>query len=455
MALFVNRLLNMKKIKVIGFDMDYTLVRYHTDQFEKLTHSLALKQLARHYGYPGEVTSLEFDYRRSMGGLVIDKINGNLLKLNRFGKVKISYNGLEQIGYREQSELYGNLAVDISDPRFTSLDTAFAISQGVMFGQLIQLKKEGLKLPDYPRLAEDIKSAVDDVHKNGSLKSIVTSDFEKYVISDPQTALMLERYKSYGKKLMIITNSDYNYTKKLLDYALSPYLAEHDRWEDLFFRVITLADKPAFFKRRARFLRITDGQGTMVNHEGPLEEGEIYQGGWFGQLQEELGVEGREVLYLGDHIYGDVVSIKKTCGWRTALVLEDLEEEMKSLGETAEIQKEIDLLMGRKKELEREINRIDLLYHEGEKTDKKKLDELFAETDKLNQRISDLLNQNKSHFNPYWGEVLRAGSDESRFAAQMERYACIYMTRVADLYDYSPKTYFRPPRRLMPHEMDL
>ncbi|MDC7222355.1 MAG: HAD-IG family 5'-nucleotidase, partial [Spirochaetales bacterium] len=406
------------------------------------------------YGYPSEVTGLTFDCRRSIGGLVIDKMNGNLLKLSRFGKVKISFNGLEQIDFREQSEQYGDLAVDISLSRFKSLDTAFAISQGVLFGQLVQLKKEGLSLPDFPRLAADIQSAVDDVHQDGSLKSVVTANFEKYVISEPKTALMLERYKSYGKKLMIITNSDYLYTKKLLDYALTPYLEQHEKWEDLFSVVVTLADKPAFFQRRSRFLRIIDEEGAMKNHDGPVSEG-IYQGGWFGQLQNDLGVKGREILYLGDHIYGDVVSIKKTCGWRTALVLEDLEQEMKALAETGELQRDIDLLMEKKTELEREINRIDLLYHEGEKTDKKRLDDLFAETDKLNLKISELLNRNKSHFNPFWGEVLRAGSDESRFADQMERYACIYMTRVSDLYDYSPKTYFRPLRRLMPHEMEL
>jgi len=163
-------------------------------------------------------------------------------------------------------------------------------------------------------------------------------------------------------------------------------------------------------------------------------------------------VQGREILYLGDHIYGDVVSIKKTCGWRTALVLEDLEGETAGLKEAEALQGEIDGLMEKKNELEREINRIDLLYHEGQKTDKNRLDELFSETDSLNSRISELLNRHKNFFNPYWGEVLRAGSDESRFADQVERYACIYMTRVSDLYDYSPKTYFRPFRRLMPHE---
>jgi len=72
--------------------------------------------------------------------------------------------------------------------------------------------------------------------------------------------------------------------------------------------------------------------------------------------------------------------------------------------------------------------------------------------DGLNSRISECIGQYKAFFNPYWGEILRAGSEESRFAEQVEKYACIYMTRVSDLYKYSPRTYFRPDRRIMPHE---
>jgi HAD superfamily 5'-nucleotidase-like hydrolase len=451
MSLFVNRLLNMKNIKVIGFDMDYTLVRYHSDLFEELTHSLALKKLVSSYGYPKEINQLPFDFDRAIGGLVIDRRNGNVLKLSRFGKVKISYNGLDQIDFREQKELYQDLTIDLSDPHYKSLDTAFAISNGVLFSQLVQLKKDGVSLPDYHRLSEDIGDAINDIHQDDSIKSVVTSDFEKYVISDPQVAAMLERYKAFGKKLVIITNSDYKYTKKLLDYSLNPHLKKHKKWEEVFQVVVTFADKPSFFQRPSRFLKISNSSGAMENHFGPVDKG-VYQGGWFGKLEQDLGVHGREILYFGDHIYGDIVSIKKQCGWRTALVLDDLEKEMESLEKAGELQDSIDRVMDRKSYLEKEINRMELQRFEGRKIDKKRLNEYFTESDELNLQVSRLLGEHKAFFNPYWGEVLRAGSDESRFADQVERYACIYMTRVSDLYNYSPKTYFRPQRRTLPHE---
>jgi FMN phosphatase YigB (HAD superfamily) len=71
MPVFINRVLNMKNIKVIGFDMDYTLVRYHTEAFEKLTHSLAAHRLADRPDYPEEVKHLDFDFQRAIKGMEI------------------------------------------------------------------------------------------------------------------------------------------------------------------------------------------------------------------------------------------------------------------------------------------------------------------------------------------------------------------------------------------------
>ena len=452
MPVFVNRTLNLKKIKVIGFDMDYTLVRYNTEVFEELTHRLSCGKLVKDLGYPKEVLNLKFDIDRSIGGLVVDKRNGNILKLSRYGKVKTSYHGLEEIDYKKQTQIYREMAIDLSSPDFKSLDTAFAISNGVLFSQLVELKKQGAPLPDYYQLSDDVDTTIDLVHQDGSVKSAVRKDFGRYVIKDPLVAGLLERYKDYGKKLMIITNSDFDYSKALLNYALNPYWKRHKSWEEVFDIVITLADKPRFFERQNRFLEIDIATGCMKNYTGPADKG-IFQGGWFGKLQNDLGVAGSEILYFGDHIYGDVVSIKKTCNWRTALILEDLKKEMEGIRKSKDIQDRIDALMDDKKKLEKDINGLDIRKYEGEKISKHLIDSLYNRLDDINSEISSLLDTHKTFFNPYWGEVLRAGNEESRFADQVERYACLYMTRVSDLYEYSPRTYFRPPRRIMPHEI--
>ena len=37
------------------------------------------------------------------------------------------------------------------------------------------------------------------------------------------------------------------------------------------------------------------------------------------------------MLYIGDHIYGDILRSKKTLGWRTMLVVPELETELSIL----------------------------------------------------------------------------------------------------------------------------
>jgi hypothetical protein len=49
---------------------------------------------------------------------------------------------------------------------------------------------------------------------------------------------------------------------------------------------------------------------------------------------------------------------------------------------------------------------------------------------------------------------LRAGNDKSRMARQLERYADIYTSRVANLGYYSPYAYLRPSFSPLPHDID-
>jgi hypothetical protein len=107
--------------------------------------------------------------------------------------------------------------------------------------------------------------------------------------------------------------------------------------------------------------------------------------------------------------------------------------------------------MQRKEWLEKEADEAEMARRSGK--NRRVPEEHSREQESLNLRISELLDELKTHFNPYWGEILRAGSEESRYAEQVEKYACIYMTKVSDLHDHSPRTYFRPPRRRLAHEL--
>ena len=41
-----------------------------------------------------------------------------------------------------------------------------------------------------------------------------------------------------------------------------------------------------------------------------------------------MGTYGHEVLYVGDHIFGDILKSKKALGWRTFLCVPELTQEL-------------------------------------------------------------------------------------------------------------------------------
>ena len=102
MGIYVNRTLNMKQIAAIGFDMDYTLVRYDSHAFEEMTYKEIIKKLTDVKNYPAPVKNLKFEFNRAIRGLVIDKPHGNILKLSTYSKVKHAYHGLKEMDFKTQ-----------------------------------------------------------------------------------------------------------------------------------------------------------------------------------------------------------------------------------------------------------------------------------------------------------------------------------------------------------------
>jgi len=45
-------------------------------------------------------------------------------------------------------------------------------------------------------------------------------------------------------------------------------------------------------------------------------------------FSELIGAKGKDVIYIGDHIFGDILKSKKIRGWRTFLVVPELAHEL-------------------------------------------------------------------------------------------------------------------------------
>lgn len=452
---FCNRTLNMKRINYIGLDMDHTLVRYKSENFEGLAHKVMREKLVEKKGYPASIMQLKFEYNRAIRGLVIDKAKGNLLKLSRHTAIRTSYHGQKQIDYNQQNRIYKSTYIDLKDKNFDKVDTSFSIAFATLFAQLVDLKDstESGSLPDYMTIADHLNEVLDHAHRDGALKDQVRKDVSKYIVKDGNLVRGLLRYKKHDKKFFIATNSDFSYAKLLLDYAINPYLKGGKTWQDLFEFIIVDSRKPTFFFSDEPFLCVDPKTGKTSALNGKLTPG-VYSSGNANQFTADLGLAAEEILYIGDHIYGDIIRLKKDCAWRTALVVEELDQEVKSIHKARPYVEQINALMAKKLPLEIKIDElISKKIETGKDTHGKKIEELIRKSTANDKKISPLIKKQNKLFNPYWGEVMRVGIEESYFAYQVERFACIYMARLSYLLELSPRTYYRSAKRALPHEL--
>jgi HAD superfamily 5'-nucleotidase-like hydrolase len=452
---FVNRILNMKKIKFIGLDMDHTLIRYNTKNFETLVYKMVVDKLIDSKHYPEAIRAFTFKFDEAIRGLIIDSKNGNVLKLSRYGAIRQSYHGTQQIEYAQQKKIYRSTYVDLKDPNYMAIDTSFSIAFCVLFSQLVDFKEEHPdQIGTYAEIAVDVLNCVDKVHADGSLKKIISEDLANYVLKEKEVVDGLKRLIRHGKKIFILTNSDYSYSSLLLDYAITPFL-DGGSWRDLFEYVITLAGKPRFFYDNPRFLSVNPKDGTMTNTYGEIKPG-VYQGGCARKFTEDLKISGDEILYIGDHIYGDILRLKKDCNWRTALVVEELGEEIASQKRALPIEKKIIAAMKSKAALEEKyIEACTKALDEPKGDDAAVISDWQQQIADIDSKIAGLLHQQQAFYNPKWGRVFRAGAEESYFAHQVDRFACIYMEKLSDLLGHSPLTYFRANRRVMAHDLEI
>lgn len=457
---YVNRTLNLKRIRYLGLDMDHTLIRYKVKEFEELSHSIIREKLIKEKNYPEVVRSLPFDYEAAIRGLVIDRKKGNLLKLNRHSAIRASFHGLKPIDYKTQQKLYHSTYIDLSDASYLAVDTAFSLSLAIIISQLVDLKENNreLHLPDFSVIVDDVLYSLDMAHRDGSLKNQVRNDLQRFIVKDGEVVAGLEKFKTHGKKIFIVTNSDFHYTKLLLDYAINPFLKNHKSWTDLFEMVVVSAQKPRFFYDNLDYLKVNPTDGSMTNQNDKLGPG-IYQGGCSDKFTKDFAVQPDEILYIGDHIYGDILRLKKDCGWRTAMVIDELAQEVDTNINASELVKEIDRLMKVKEPLEDEFT--DLMTSKvtcppGGELEKinQRIDKLQDEIGDIDTEISKRIKTHQTMYNDKWGQLMRAGNEESYFAYQVDRYACVYMAKLGDLLELSPRTYFRAPRRPLAHEIE-
>jgi 5'-nucleotidase len=459
-----NRTLNLRAIRAVGYDMDYTLVHYRTEAWERAAFESALQPLELRK-WP--VQGLSFDPASVIQGLAFDLELGNLVKATRFGYVIQAHHGTRPLSFEAQRETYSSTFVDLSEPRWEFMNTLFSLSEASLFAQLVDRLDAG-ELPEnmgYRDLHRILRSALDEAHNLGELKSQIAADPDRFVELDPELPLTLLDQKQAGKRLLLVTNSDWNYTCSMMTYALDRFLPNKMKWRDLFDLVIVEARKPLFFSGRHAVYRLVDEQrGLLQPHRSALEFGDAYVGGDALLVESSLGLSGSQILYVGDHLFGDVHVSKDMLRWRTGLILREIETEIRALEKERRAEAELTALMSQKIELDNRIAHLRLARQRTEReygpqppagsTDalEAAINGAAEESLALDGKIAPLAKAFAALGNPSWGPLMRAGSDKSLFARQVERYADVYTSRVSNFLAATPFAYLRAARGSLPHD---
>jgi HAD superfamily 5'-nucleotidase-like hydrolase len=474
---FCNRNLRLTNIAWVGFDMDYTLAIYNQPEMDEPSIRATIEKLITR-GYPEFIRTIPYSTTFAVRGLLIDKRYGNVLKMDRYKQVAKGYHGLRELTKEQLHALYGSKKVRPGTPRYHWIDTLYALSEAALYAALVDAFEQRHMATDYARIFADIRESIDEAHRDGTILEAVNAAPERYVLKDPELAPTLHKFRSAGKKLFLLTNSRWSYTDKMMTYLLGGAMSEYPTWRNFFDVVIVAATKPAFFQERRPMMERVVGPGSgdeLRPVQFPLERGKVYEGGNLHELERGLGVAGDQILYVGDHIYGDILRSKKESAWRTAMIIQELETEVfahesceddfvrtEALEDGRQrLEDELRYYQNRFKELSRRIE------HAQAKPNGVNVGELEAERGRVKRAVERVRGRMRTvdaelqmierridqRFHPYWGSLLKEANEESSFGAQVEEYACLYTARVSNFLAYSPQQYFRSPRDEMAHEI--
>lgn len=460
--IFALQNLHLRDVTAVGFDMDYTLSHYRSPEIDGLAFRKARALLVAEKGYPARLETVPYDPDFAIRGLVLDGTRGNVLKLNAQRRVVRASHGTAPLEPEAIEAIYGPRRLSASAPGFRSIDTLFEIPEAHLFAVLVDAQEAGWFPPkDFLALFQDVRWAIDTAHRNGDIKAEVLANRELYILRDPELAPALDRWARAGKKLFVVSNSEWSFTEGVLSFLLDGQDPAKPRWEDHFDLVVTSARKPLFFEE-------------PLPAEPRPDHPRAFAGGHAAWLEEHLGARGDQILYVGDHIYGDILRSKKNVSWRTLLLipelgwtlqrLEDLADDLQLFlrTETQRRRNEMHLSLledkrRRNRELRQELGaRLspEALHaldheaahlHEAQKEAAQRLERQTHLAETLGQRLNAAVN-------PRWGSIFREGHEPTRFADQIQQYACAYTGRISNFYLVDPRVAIYAPVPTLPHE---
>jgi HAD superfamily 5'-nucleotidase-like hydrolase len=440
---FTNRNLRLGSIAAIGFDMDHTLAVYNTVNFDRLCFDLSIDRLIEAKGYSERIREVTWDPDAAIRGLVVDKRRGNLIKIDAYNHVTRARHGFRFVDKDERRRHYPRGRIRLGSPRYRVFDTLFDLPEGSLYTSLVDLKERepAVLKTGFRRLYEDIRETVDTLHADGSLKSRIMADLGSYFLRDPDLVPTLRKFRDAGKRLFLLTNSDTEYTGAVMDHLVG---GEEGSWEELFDLVVCTARKPGFFLERGDGEPVRRGADPRI----PNRRGNCFIGGDSFFLERVIAAGGDEILYFGDHTFGDILRSKKSVGWRTAMIVPEVESEVARMRPLRSDWQDLAAIEDRLEDLVMERDHLAAKGRAGQERDRE-LSTLIG--DALGRRAR-LQRKLRAVLNPHWESHFREGRAASRLGRQIMEFACIYTSRVSNFLNYPTDKFFARPVEVLPHE---
>ncbi|KAK9505725.1 hypothetical protein O3M35_009714 [Rhynocoris fuscipes] len=443
-AVFACNELDLKEVKVYGFDYDYTLAVYKPSM-DLLLYDLGKDCLVSKFKYPKSIAEMKYLPNFAIRGLHYDIEKGLLMKLDSFLQIQLGtvYRGLTPISDSEVLKLYKNKTIPLAYVENQGKNSQYFSSKMIQLADLFSVPEmcllcnvaeyfERHNIDYHPEiLFRDVKTSVGSSHP--IMHKIVQKDVAQYLESNPGIREWFQKLRKADKKLFLVTNSPYQFVNTGMQLMVGK------DWEDFFDVIIVKARKPLFFTDESRPLRIYDKNldthlWDKVTH---LHKGVIYYEGTVSQLQDLTGWTGGEVLYFGDHPYSDLADVTLEHGWRTGAIIQELTHEINTLNKES-FKKNCNWLQMLTQLIE-ECQDID------EPGAKDTLEKWMIERDVLRQDIKNI-------FNEQFGSVFRTYHNPTYFSRRLFRFADIYTSSITNLLHHSVDHVFYPRRGVMPHE---
>ncbi|EGG24070.1 5'-nucleotidase [Cavenderia fasciculata] len=442
---FINSELKLSEIKAYGFDYDFTLANY-SDQVQHLIYDLSLKYLVEECKYPANLLKLKYDQNFAIRGLHYDMRTGLLMKLDFLNNIQAGaiYYGRRSLTKEEIVTIYGSMQLRKAycETYLKIMADIFCLPESCLISDITQFLIDNNYQFEPRIIYDDIIKAVKMVHMSGSLHNTIISDLPLYLNKHPLLGDYLLKLKNAGKKLFMLTNNSFYYANCGMKYLLNDQLqGQYTDWTELFDVIITQCDKPSFFGK-GRHFRMYDRKSDRYDWREIKEflPGKVYVGGSLGQFTHLSKWRGRSVMYFGDHLFADLVEPSMIEGWRTGVIIKELETEVE-IQNSPKYRENLSQLL----EIEEAIRRCQ--FFTGEKKD------AFLES--LKQKRYALRLQLKEPFNGSFGSLFRTHTNATMLAHSLQNHADIYTSKIENLITYPLDYTFYTRRNYLAHEFKL